>query len=118
MSSIDIRQNLPENFPEIWTVCGSSRFKEEIIAAVRKLTLEGKIVLSLGMFGHADKEALTPEIKEMLDALHFRKIDLPTGIYVVDVDGYIGWSTRNEMNYATETGKQIRYDSKEVEQNQ
>jgi|SRR3989338_901120 len=115
MTNIDIRQNLPEDFPEVWTICGSSRFKQEIIDAVKKLTLEGKIVISLGLFGHADKEAITHEIKATLDLLHFRKIDLSDGIYVVDVDGYVGWSTENEILYARITGKRTRYHSREAE---
>ncbi len=77
--------------PEIITLCGSARFKDEFLELMRKLTLEGKIVLLPGVFGHADGE-VSDEDRKKLDELHFRKIDLSDGIYIVNVEGYIGTS--------------------------
>jgi len=100
---------LPEDFPEIVTLCGSTKFKQQFLEVQKRLSLEGKIVISVSMFGHADNEPITPEQKVALDQLHFRKIDLSDTIYVIDVESYIGESTRNEITYAGKSGKNIRY---------
>ena len=101
------------DFPEIITLCGSTKFKAEYTEIMKKLTLQGKIVISVGLFGHADNEPITNDQKEMLDTLHFRKIDLSHGIFVIDVNGYIGQSTSREIEYARETGKFIQYYSQQ-----
>ena len=70
----------------------------------------GNIVISVGLFGHSgDDEVWTEGTKEMLDDMHKRKIDLADEIFVINVDGYIGFSTRSEIEYATLTGKTVRY---------
>ena len=97
--------------PEIVTLCGSTRFKQEFLEAQKKLTLEGKIVLSVGLFTHADNERITDEQKKMLDDLHFRKIDISDSIYVIDVNGYIGESTKREIEYASSKCLVIHYHS-------
>ena len=92
------------------TLCGSTRFKEQFMEAQKRLTLEGNIVISVGLFGHSgDQEVWTDGTKEMLDDMHKRKIDLADAIFVVNVGGYIGDSTRSEIDYARRHGKQIRY---------
>lgn len=92
------------------TLCGSTRFKEQFIEAQKRLTLAGNIVISVGLFGHSgDDEVWTECTKEMLDDMHKRKIDLADGIYVINVGGYIGQSTRSEIDYARRTGKTIEY---------
>ena len=59
----------------IITLCGSTRFKEQFMVVQKKLTLEGNIVISVGLFGHSgDDEVWTPGMKEMLDNMHKRKI--------------------------------------------
>jgi hypothetical protein len=98
-----------ENIPEIVTLCGSTRFKDQFMETNRKLTLEGKIVLSVGVFGHSDGEKLNEEAKRMLDELHLRKIDLSNGVYVIDVENYVGESTKKEIKYAESSGKFVRY---------
>lgn len=103
-----------EKRPEVITLCGSTKFKEQFLEVQRKLTLDRVIVLSCGLFAHADNELITEEQKKMLDELHFRKIDLSDGIYVIDVQGYVGESTRGEIGYARKNGKFICYYSKEV----
>jgi hypothetical protein len=94
---------------KIITLCGSTKFKHQFIEQQRKLTLEGNIVISVGMFGHADNEPITEEIKTMLDDMHFRKIDLADEILVINVGGYIGFSTNREIEYAISTGKGVKY---------
>ncbi len=92
------------------TICGSTRFKEEILAARKRLTLEGNIVLSPDLFGHSgDEEVWAPGMKEFLDDMHRRKIDMSDEIYVVNPGGYIGDSTRGEIDYARRNGRGIRY---------
>ena len=95
---------------KVITLCGSTRFKDEFLEAQKRLTLEGNIVISVGLFGHSgDEEVWTPGTKEMLDDMHKRKIDMADGIYVINVGGYIGSSTRSEIEYAWEQGKSIEY---------
>ena len=92
------------------TLCGSTRFKEQFLEAQKRLTLEGNIVISVGLFGHSgDDEVWTEGTKEMLDDMHKRKIDLADEIFVINVGGYIGESTRREIAYAERTGKAVRY---------
>ena len=95
---------------KVITLCGSTRFKDEFMGVQKRLTLEGNIVISVGLFGHAgDNEVWIEGTKEMLDDMHLRKIDMADEIYVINVDGYIGTSTRNEIEYAKRTGKGVRY---------
>ena len=92
------------------TLCGSTRFKEQYKDVQKRLTLEGCIVISVGMFGHSgDQEVCKPGVKEMLDDMHLRKIDLADEIFVINVGGYIGESTRREIAYAEKTGKKVNY---------
>ena len=92
------------------TLCGSTRFKEQFVEAQKRLTLEGNIVISVGLFGHSgDDEVWTEGTKEMLDDMHKRKIDMADAIYVINVGGYIGESTRSEIEYAKRNGKEVRY---------
>ena len=92
------------------TLCGSTRFKDAFMEAQKRLTLEGNIVISVGLFGHSgDNEVWTEGTKEMLDNMHKRKIDMSDGIYVINVGGYVGESTRSEIDYATKNGKTVEY---------
>ena len=99
------------------TLCGSTRFKDQFMEAQKKLTLEGNIVISVGLFGHSgdqevwenmDEGTLT-KTKEMLDDMHKRKIDMADAIYVINVGGYVGSSTKSEIDYAIAHGKEVRY---------
>ena len=97
---------------KVITLCGSTRFKDDFIKAQESLTLKGNIVISVGLFGHADNKydnEITPEIKEMLDDIHKRKIDMADSIFVINRDDYIGKSTKSEIEYAKATGKSIEY---------
>ena len=95
---------------KVITLCGSTRFKEAFMEQQKRLTLEGNIVISVGLFGHAgDEEVWTPGTKEMLDDMHKRKIDMADEIFVINVGGYIGSSTRSEIAYATSLGMPVRY---------
>ena len=85
--------------------------------AQKELTLKGNVVISVGLYGHSgdaevwenmDEGTLT-KTKEMLDDMHKRKIDMADEIFVVNVNGYIGESTKSEIEYAKKTGKKINY---------
>ena len=95
--------------PEVITLCGSTRFKSEFEAENRRLTLKGKIVISVGLFGHQEPDFDWTLHKAMLDELHLRKIDLADSIHVVNVGGYIGESTSREIDYARRAGKRISF---------
>lgn len=95
---------------EVITLCGSTKFKDQFILSQKKLTLQGYIVISVGLFGHSgDSEAWTEGTKEMVDRMHKQKIDMSDGIFVINVNGYIGDSTRNEIEYAKSHHKFIMY---------
>jgi hypothetical protein len=103
------------NKPEIVCLCGSTRFYDAFQKANYDFTMQGKIVLSVGFYPHSELQAhgqevgYTAEQKAMLDKLHLRKIDLCDRIFVLNVDGYIGESTRNEIAYAESQNKRINY---------
>jgi hypothetical protein len=95
---------------KVITLCGSTKFKDEFMEAQKRLSLEGNIVISVGLFGHSgDDEVWADGVKEMLDDMHKRKIDMADGIYVINVGGYIGSSTRSEIEYAKSHGKTVEY---------
>ena len=95
---------------KVITLCGSTRFKEEFLESQKRLTLEGNIVITVGLFGHSGDDVVWTEgVKDMLDRQHLAKIDLADEIYVINVGGYIGDSTRREIAYAEFKGKSISY---------
>ena len=91
---------------KVVTLCGSTRFKDAFMEVQKRLTLEGNIVISVGLF--VDEGTLT-KTKEMLDDMHKRKIDMADSIFVINVGGYIGDSTRSEIEYAEAHGKRVNY---------
>ena len=102
---------------KVITLCGSTKFKDEFLKAHKDLTLKGNIVISVGLFGHSGDsevwenmdEGTITKTKEMLDDMHKRKIDMSDEIFVINVNGYIGDSTKSEIEYAIKTGKKVNY---------
>lgn len=94
---------------KIITVCGSTRFKKETQEVIKMLEDRGVIALAVGSFMHADGVQLHDDTKAEYDELHLDKIRMSNGIFVVNPDGYIGMSTRNEINLAKDLGLQIEY---------
>ena len=94
---------------KVITLCGSIKFKEEFLKVQEKLTLEGNIVLTHSFFYTIKKEEITDETKKMLDKIHRQKIDMSDEILVINVDGYIGESTKSEIEYALKNGKIVKY---------
>lgn len=97
----------------VWLViimlCGSTRFWEYFEYINKELTLRGHVVISVGCYGHRDKDPRILDNKEMLVHLHKRKIDLSDAIYVINKDGYIGESTKGEIEYAIKNNKKVVY---------
>lgn len=100
---------------KVVTLCGSTKFKDQFMQVQKELTLKGYIVISVGLFGHSgdnevwenmDEGTLT-KTKEMLDDMHKRKIDMADEIFVINVNGYIGESTKSEIQYALNKGKKL-----------
>ena len=94
---------------KIIALCGSIKFKDEFMRVQEKLTLDGNIVLIPNFFNNIKKEDIDEKTKKMLDEMHKQKIDMSDEIYVINVGGYIGESTKNEIEYAKAEGKKIDY---------
>ena len=96
--------------PVVVCLCGSTRFMEAFQAANLRLTLEGKIVLSVGCNTKSDVGLGIDEATKLrLDELHKRKIDMADEVLVLNVGGYIGSSTRGEIQYAWDHGKRVTF---------
>jgi hypothetical protein len=101
--------------PEIVVLCGSTRHALAFEQANLRLTLAGKIVLTIGCnlrdeFHRAEvTRSGLGDVKPALDELHKRKIDLADRVYVLNVGGYVGESTRSEIAYALANGKLVTY---------
>jgi hypothetical protein len=104
-----IRRDFVVNHRTIVCLCGSTLFRDAFLEAARDETLAGRIVLSVGSFGHADGRSITDEQKAALDELHLRKIDLAHEVLIINPGSYIGESTKREIAHAIRTGKPVRY---------
>lgn len=99
--------------PLIVCLCGSTRFREAFQEVNRQETLAGRIILAPGVFGHSGElapvDCESGPLKEALDELHLRKIDLADEVLVLNVGGYVGSSTRREIDYALAMRKPVRF---------
>ncbi len=102
------------------TLCGSTRFEAEFAEVGRRLTMEGCVVISLGMFSLPDlpdhdggSEASELRLRLGRLHLHLQRIRMADEVYVVDPGGYLGESARREIAYAESLGKPVRYLSRE-----
>ena len=93
----------------IITLCGSIKFKDEFMKVQEKLTLDGNIVFTPNFFNNVRKEDIDEKMKKMLDEMHKQKIDMSDEIYIINLGGYIGESTKAEIEYAKTKGKNISY---------
>jgi hypothetical protein len=103
---------------KVVTLCGSTRFEAEFAEVNQRLTLEGCIVLSLGMFRLPDLPGYDwtldeSGLKRRLSDLHLQKVRMADEVYVVDPGGYVGESTRREIALAESLGTPVRYLSRE-----
>jgi len=88
------------------TLCGSARFRKEIDEAQRDLTLKGHLIFTIENLGTME---ITDEVESILAVTHRKKIELSDAIYVINVNGYIGESTSNEIKLAKRKGKEVIY---------
>ena len=102
--------------PKVICLCGSTRFTAEMLVIQWELTKQGNIVLSWcalpdSYFNDGDKTHVGDQegVKEIVDEVHKRKIDLADEIFVLNINGYIGESTRSEIEYAEAHKKPLRY---------
>lgn len=100
--------------PPITVLCGSTRFKDAWYEQGKRLTHAGHIVLSVGDLDTSSAARdvnvpIDPDLKLALDELHKRKIDLADEVFVLNVGGYVGESTRSEIEYANKIGRPIHY---------
>lgn len=107
------------NIPKIICMCGSTRFTDEMLTIKWEYEKQGIIVLTWNILPSSYTEKLVGKkishiaeaegVKEALDELHKRKIDLCDEVFVVDVNSYIGDSTTSEIKYAHKIGKPVKY---------
>lgn len=94
---------------KVITVCGSTKFKEETLKAIKMLEDRGCVALAVGSFMHADDLQIHADTKKEYDRLHLDKIRMSHGIFVVNPGRYIGESTQNEIKLAKSLGLDIKY---------
>lgn len=94
---------------KIITLCGSTKYKDLFLQINSYLTMNGKIVLMPGVYVHADCLEISETDKINLDILHKEKINMSDTIVVINKDNYIGSSTKSEIDYAINKGKNIIY---------
>ena len=93
----------------IITICGSTKFKEEYLEYVKELSEYGAIVLYCPIFTHADDIALTEDLVKLLTEAHMKRIKMCDIVFIINKNGYIGDSTKQEIEYAISLGKEIVY---------
>ncbi len=93
---------------KVYTICGSLKFEDEMKKVASLLEAEEGICV-LAPFSYDKK--YKNEIRELenIYACHMKKIELADAIYVMNVDGYIGESTKSQINYAKKLKKEIVY---------
>lgn len=100
---------------KVVTICGSTRFKDDIQRARERETLNGHMVLGPDVFLHEESEDIPPGWtirvdREMLEELHLAKINVCDEVLVVNPNGYIGESTARQIMHARDIGRPVRYE--------
>lgn len=95
-------------------ICGSTRFKKETLEMAEKLSIEGHVILMVNCWNHADafhepQNEKDKAVKAMLDDMHLQKIRMSDYVLVMNIGGYIGKSTKAEIEYAKKIGKPIKW---------
>jgi len=94
-------------------LCGSTRFTYEMMILQWEFAKQGNVVLGWHVLpdGYADGAHVAEQegVKETLDEVHKRKIDLADEVFVLNIGGYIGESTRSEIDYAVAHSKPVLY---------
>ena len=101
---------------KIITLCGSLKFQKEMMMIAQQKALEGNCVLT-PTYSIVDNMEITSEQLEKLKKAHFKRIDLSDSILVVNINNYIGKSTKLEIEYAKKLGKEIMYYTDLIDKN-
>lgn len=100
---------------EIICLTGSSKFFDKFMEINYEQTLLGKLVLPLGVYRHYKKyNSCTIEQIKILDKIQKYKINLCDILFVINVNGYVGKKTKEEILYAKNLNKKIQYLEKEI----
>lgn len=94
---------------KVITICGSLKFRKQMMEVAEQLELQRNCVLSVIYPTNQDKDAYTQEEVTILDEMHKQKIELSDAIFVVNINRYIGNSTKSEIEYAKKLGKEVIY---------
>lgn len=98
--------------PKIMCFSGSTKFKDMFFALHKKYTMAGYITLIPAFFAKAGDYVSNEEQTALFD-LHLAKLNLCDIVFVINVGGYLGDSTKLEIEYAKTLGKEIWYLEKE-----
>ena len=100
--------------PKIITLCGSTRFTSEMLREAWRLTMLGNIVIHWNIIesdeplAHgAEREGGT--VKEIIDALYLHKVAMADEVRVLNIGGYVGESTRDELAHARRLNKVVTW---------
>lgn len=93
---------------KVITLCGSMKFQSDMMAIAQKMALEGKCILT-PTYSVLKNIEHTPEQIAKLKEAHFKRIEMSDAILIVDINNYIGDSTRLEIDYAKKLGKELIY---------
>jgi len=93
---------------KVITICGSMRYSKEMMKIAEELELKHGYAVIQCVYNIDGQRHEGVDIS-ILDKIHRKKIDISDAIYVVNIDGYIGNSTRNEIEYAKNNGKEVIY---------
>jgi hypothetical protein len=93
--------------PTVIALCGSSKFKSTIMGLMQRESLRGKIVLQHGFYHHVDLVPITDMQKKMLDEVMLHKIEMADEVLIVNVNGYIGTSTKAAIEHAKALRKRL-----------
>lgn len=93
--------------PKIVCLCGSTRFMDAFVEAYIQESGKGNVVLTVAgnPRGRPDYEFIKP----VLDRMYLYKVAMSDEILVLNVGGYVGDSTKREIDYARKLGKRIRW---------
>lgn len=99
---------------KIITVCGSLKFKQQTTEITEKLAFAGNCMITPIELSNPDITTYTKQQILTLKSMHKEKIKISDAILVIDINGYIGDSTKKEIEYAQSLNKEIIYYSELV----
>lgn len=105
----------------IITLCGSARFEQAFKDWSELLGLNGHAAFTLAVYPSDKgdkKDWYTQEQKRALDLCHFEKIIASRAVLILNVGGYIGESTSNELAFARRFDKLVYWLEEDAERRQ